>query len=871
MISVMKRIVIAFAVLFLFAIMIYYSDNKAHKHVIDKCTAYDYITQKQGCRSEAVAKKFPDIILNTKDPKKSVYDPNRDLKNGYTLLTYAIYRKNYKFAQQLINNPKTDLRKRDKLGNSILTLLLQQKKYDKASYVYETLGVRLTDKERRLFVKHLQSDRKKGDERGTEWAREHDILIESDELVNWKFADLETDEQTEYVAKGVKLTPKNIEIFRKNFADQPLSYIYSDYDSVKHLLSQKERKIILHKILNKDIRDYDELLKSLLNDGINLNVAYVNKLLSRPYDDYENIENKTAEYLVFYLYHNCPNAFRLNEDLVYALRLGWYDLIQSYINNGAVDTHEYKTFNIEDSKDAHVMQMLLDNGYSFTKEQHAQYQHFVDKKWIYEPQLLRSEKKPLLIVADGAGYLLAVLNTQTHQLTLQKYNEMQQLISAHPIKGKFYDNKANHLIGLYPLGENLLLLHRRIQDRSVKTVLTVLSKGGEILKSSVIDGDYKKILFQNNGIVVQTEQIKLFFDKMLNKTAPFNIPQRSLQARTLSNDDDNVWTKYLADKTLRLDFKSWNDKSILYIDPVAEKKPVKLILTKQQNRVLDIAQSKDAAFLLEQQGTKRFVVKLDSDFGNKGYHYIYKKQETKQDFPYKSSMDTIKQTLRLKNNGYAVVGKTNQMPSVEIYDDSGKQLAAKAYDFGYLRGHISNVLELESGDLLIVGRLYESLNVRKSFSALLNANGNPKWSRIYHDFGYLDHPSLVDKKSFLALAYYTPTKFSLTDGAIEERYKEAPYAQEMLVGKAGRLYLIGNKTIREDQKYEPVIYCYSDDKKSYTKKVLDTGNFYIKNLYQKDDALHAWYKQPKTESSLASNLLDIEITPQCEVDYTWKK
>lgn len=872
MILVMKKLLFTIAGLFILAFMIY-KNNETYEHAVDKCNAYDYITQKKGCRSETIAQKFPDIKLNTKDPKKSVYDPNLDLPNGYTLLTYAIYKKDYKFAQKLLDNPKIDPHKRDQLGNSILTLLLRQKKYEKADYVYDTLGVRLTEKERRLFAQQLQKDRKKGDYKGTDWANSHDILIKSDELVNWQFPKMTTDTQISYIKRGAKLSPENTALFRKNFIDESLYTITDNYNDVKHLLSGKERILILQKVLDEELNDYLSLIKSLLKDGINLDVADVNKMILQVYDylQYQNHETPAAAYLLFYLYHNYPQAFKFNRDLEYAIDERWYDLVQSYINNGAVDTKNYKTLTIYFKKDAHLMNLLVDNGYVFTKKQHAQYKkNFKNKEWIRDPQLLRSEVKPLLIAADGTGYQLVVLNTQTHQLTLQRYNEMQQLVSTHNIKGEFYDNKANHLIALYPLGQHLMLVHRRIQDRSVKTVLSILTQEGDIFKNIVIDGDYEKILFENNGFVVQTEQKKLFFDNMFNETDPFDITKRPLQSRHGSHENDNVWTKYFKDKTLRLDY-TWDKESILYLDPVTEKKPAKLILEKRQKRVLDIAQSKDAVYLLEQHKAKYFVVKLESDFAKTGYHYIKEQDMTKQEFPYKSSLDTIKQALKLKNNGYAVVGKINQMPALELYDATGKQLAAKAYDFGYLRGHISNVVELESGDLLIVGRLYERKNVRKSFSALLDAKGDPKWSRIYHDFGYLDHPSIVNNKSFLALAYYTPTKFSLADGAIEKRYKEAPYAQEMLVSDTGRLYLIGNKTIREDKKYEPVIYCYDSDKKSYTKKVLDTGNYYIKNLYQKEGAIHALYEQPRAEASLTSNLLDIEITPQCEVDYTWTK
>jgi len=840
------------------------NDRSAQKK---ECDAYDYITQKKGCTTEAVQKRYPNITLNTEDPKKSLYDPDLELENGYTLLTYATEKGNMEFAQLLIGDKKADVNKRDDRGNSILTIFLRQKKYRKASFVFEELKVTLTKDERMALAKQAKKDPE-----AQAWAEDHDIIIKDDTTLNKEFYHQPLYRQIEIIQSDVNLSKKNITLLRETFANGSLYDIYEYYEQAAHLLGPQERMKIFEKIISdsESFNDFQTLMDALISDGITLSTAQAQNIRQQVmHDRWYHAEPKNRLFL--YLYEQHPDIFDKDTALREAMEAEWLDAVQILIDDGAKDQTYYKTLKPDKYKTP-LVALLSDNGYHFSKEQWARYNKNIKDYGPGYYQYLQEEQEYLALAADPDALYIAELDHKSNRLDIQKQDGSGKQIYKKTLEGRHNHNSVNRLFGLYTFGGKLLLVEQKVQERALKTVITVLDKEASLLKRLTFDGKYRRIVFSPSHFFVETSKERGCFDSSIEPVKRCLPAERHLQKEEDLFNRDRTKVKELQDKTLRLNYYDQDHLTRLYIDPLDGQSSVHDLL-KEEEIAVDIAQTQDANFLLVKTIKGTELVKMNRDFGVDGYHYVTSADKDDEESKL-STMEHIAKTIILKDKSVLVIGKKMQLPTLERYGMDKSMNLDISYRFAYLRGHISDAKELDSGDILIIGRLYENYNIRKVFTALLTPEGRPRWSRVYDAYHYIDDIILEEDGTFMTLADYTPLKLSLKDGSLIRQYKEIPDADE-IVHDGTALYAIGNRPLNKNSRakklYQPILYCYSKDGERFTRQLVGRSGYYIRDIYSEDGTIYAYLELPKEEHTLDADTLIVQITPECKVDYKWKK
>lgn len=325
----------------------------------------------------------------------------------------------------------------------------------------------------------------------------------------------------------------------------------------------------------------------------------------------------------------------------------------------------------------------------------------------------------------------------------------------------------------------------------------------------------------------------------------------------------------MQDKSVVLNYYSRGDVSKLHVDLQDTNTTQTIDLAKKDSVVLDITQTKNANYIIVQTLTSSKIKKLNLDYGEFGFHYIKESKEKSV-----SSMKHITSEVKLKNGNSLVVGQNDLKPTLEIFDTTGKKLLGKSYQFSYMNGHITAVKELENGDIVIIGRIYQNYNYRKVFTALLNQKGEPKWSRVYDDYRYIDNIELSQDNSFISLADYFPIKISLKDGVILKKYKEIENADGITMTPSGYIYAVGNEKVKRyssSKIYIPIIYCYTKDAESVKKSVVGEEGSYISNISSDGEDVYAEFEFPENEGSLSSNKIITRITNECKLEYKWEK
>jgi hypothetical protein len=168
----------------------------------------------------------------------------------------------------------------------------------------------------------------------------------------------------------------------------------------------------------------------------------------------------------------------------------------------------------------------------------------------------------------------------------------------------------------------------------------------------------------------------------------------------------------------------------------------------------------------------------------------------------------------LKKGGFAVVGKYNDLPCIELLDKDGKIRKHKTFQFEYLNGHINTVKELVNGNILVVGHLYEEYNYWKTFSALLDADANPIWSRIYDDYDSMRDIELEEDGFLSVVSSSKIVKFSYTDGEVLKTYNIGKGLEQIAINSNGRIVGIGvlEKGEKKNKTVSPLLYCLNSDR-----------------------------------------------------------
>lgn len=946
----MKKNIIIFIILSIVTSVAIYA---YFKNVADNFTAYDYIKQeKDGYDSVFVKERFKDIEIDY-NPVYSKFDPNLIMDNGYTLLTYAAYKKDFDFMDMLIDYKKADVHKKDKNGNSILTILIKQKKYEKASYYMSNYNMKLTKDEREKFLKSIE----KFDENALPWCLEHNIPFEgvvSNEIIN---------------------------IFKKNYLKLPLDEISDSYEKIRNIFNDADRRVIYDSIVSTDdnLETYHKLLSMILKDGVtisattmkskknnylNIEYRYVLSKLSilayfyeansslfnaddrlrifkflieygAKYEEHKELlaailkdgvevkqDDKSWEYYLREVISNnqinnmqvllkyAPLSQKLKDELIYiaiddwskdmtmflleqnlkigdkdvlsdVILHGWTSIAQILINEGEKVNKpipKYTLGYLDGSLE--LFKVLYDNNYPFTKAQYEELPKIIKSQGSFYFNYALQDKIYLALTSDSNDSVYAArLDNQKHKISIEKLTSELKEEWSYELPSKAYQNAINNVAGLYYFFDNLILIQNKLELRKKKTILTKININSKKTKEIQLDGVFKKIVFSESKFLIETEQVTKVYDKNIDEikekkiylSDEFNTTKRyKREFKELYRNDRNIRTKYLQNKSVVLNYYSSGDVSKLHVD-LQDTNTTKIIdLAKKDTVVLDITQTKNANYIIAQTLSSSKIKKLTLDYGEFGYHYIKQSKEENSI----SSMKHITSEIKLKNGNSIVVGQNDLKPTLEIFDTTGKKLLGKSYQFSYMNGHITTVKELGNNDIVIVGRIYQKDNFRKVFAALLNEKGEPKWSRIYDDYSYIDNIELSKDNSFVSLANYSPLKLSLKDGSVLKKYKEIIGADNITMTPSGYIYAVGKekpKRYTSSDVYLPIIYCYSKNAESLKKSIVGDEEYSISNIYSEGEDVYAEFEFLKTEGSLSSNKIITRITKECKLQHKWEK
>jgi len=860
----MKRPIIVLTILFILLSFVYYSVDKQNQTFADNFTAYDYIKRNQGYARPYIKEKFPQIKVDKKDPKIRIYDPNLDMKNGYTLLTYAFYKKDVSFTKMLVNEKKADIHKRDKLGNSVITILLGHEKYDLASDIMKQYKIVVTKEE---IHKYLNTASNKDATR--KWAQEHKIIGYDEKLINKRFSRLDGDKQLEIILSDTKVYQKNIDLYKARLFSQNLETFFDAYNKAPFLFTQKDKLSIFNRIVS-DSKHFDanaKFLKLVIHTNIKISKQQAQELKNDFLNDTRH-KRSSQRQLSLYLYQLYPEIFDKDKELSNAIYDVWPDFAQILINDGAKDTSSYKRLNAYDKSRIEMMKVLIDAGYGFSKKQYKIYHDSLLKNGSYYYQFIPQDKQYLALTSNETYIFAVKINNKTHTLKMQRLDSKLHEQWSKDLPGHYNNNYANRVLGLYSFSNKLLLVEQKVLNRSVRTKLTVFTEDGTKIKEHAMRGEFSKAVFSNHQFFIKTTGEEKYFDKDISLIKAYTKKERLLQKRKkFYRHDLEIRTKFLPEKTFNLSYYRNDDVTRLYVDNINSKDPISIILAKKDHVVLDITQTKDANYVISQTLTTSTIQKLTRDYGEYGFHYIKKKEDKSI-----SDMKHVVKTLHVENNHTIIVGQNNKLPSLEIFDATKKKVIDKSYKFSFLRGHITGVKKLKNKDILIVGRLYEKYNYKKVFTARLDAKGIPKWSRIYDKFRFIDN-ILLEGDTFISLADDEPVKFSLSDGEVQTSYKELEDSRAITTMSSGLLFAIANKKSKKSSYskkiYQPFVYCYSKDRKSYTKTRVSEEGSYLDDIYTKDDKVYAILNLPKEQTTANTNQIIINIDKKCQINYKW--
>jgi len=830
--------------------------NSSQKKDPNQLTLYEAIKQNKDA-SKLDSKKDERLIEKLQRFKK---DPNLFLENGYTLLTYAAYKKNFKFIDKLLKNKKVDLNKRDKHGNSILTILLQQQDYRRASIMMEYSDITFNDNERKDFVKSLKKD----DLKAIKWCIKRSIPLDGSTVVNDYFSKAKFDVQLGLIYLDPKLSQDNIKLFRKRYAGRDLDEIAESYERVQHLLTHEDKKIIFDKIMQDNNDYYGKLVKYVLDDSIKIPESLAKKLNEKYISTDTYVRDDFAKAIFFHLYKHNRNIFDKINLTHYALSHHWPDVLQMLINDGVRDENEYKEL-MPNWESVETLKVLIDNGYEPRKNQSTIFHNAMLKSEAYYKYILQNNIY-IALASDGTNLFVASLNNKTNKLTIFKLDDQQNKQWEHTFDQKYYINSVNNIVGLYYFHDKLMLIQKALIGADKKTKLIILSKDGKKIKTLELNGEYISAVFLKDNFFVQTYRDIKKYDAKINPIEIDYVQELFRRKNLKSDSDKTVVTKYLPDKTIRLSYNSYEDSSKLYIKKAKDNKSYVLKLADKKELVTDVAETKQANFILVQTPQKSSIVKLTPDYGIWGYRYIDK--EEKENI---SSMDFVSQKLKLKNGNIVIVGKNNNLPTLEIYNKNKKKIVDKSYKFSYMRGHINNIEELENSDLLVVGRIYQNYNFKKVFVALLDSKATPKWSRIYHEVKYIDNIAIDSNSSFITLMDYNPVSVSLKDGHIIKKYKEIEDADELAISKSGQITVLANKKTKRKRVYKPSIYCFDKNSDTMKKNIVGSEGEFIKNIYTNNKGVFAKLKLQEGHGSMKSDTILTKITDSCELKRKWKE
>ncbi len=213
----------------------------------------------------------------------------------------------------------------------------------------------------------------------------------------------------------------------------------------------------------------------------------------------------------------------------------------------------------------------------------------------------------------------------------------------------------------------------------------------------------------------------------------------------------------------------------------------------------------------------------------------------------------------------------------EALDAEGNLLGHYELDFGYADSRIHEMQQLQDGRLLVIGHIYQYYHFFRTYAALLTPQGEPIWSRVYHDMDSM-YGLLTDQENNL---FYTidgaesVAKLSLDDGSQVKQLRTVKGLNRLLRTSEGRIVGIGEDELKYDTGKDDTIkqlflYCLAADEATFSASIIGEPGDEIVAAAPWEDGLVAAYVKDANGSAHSNAVLARIDANSCQISFDWK-